>query len=490
MILRISDDVPGPGMLVRPTIPVDHDRGPSMEPEREYAPPVSSLRSTPASPHLILATSQRLRAAIFFGLYLVQGIPSGFALTAVANYLAARGLDPVVIAAFAARIGIPWSVQFLWGPLIDRFQGSPMGRRKPWVLGAQLAAFLASLGVIAVRDPATQVTALSVAFLIHGLFASVQDASVDAMAISIIPEAERGRINACMRAGIMVGAGLGAAVWATLIHDIGFTAAAIAQSAVLLTMTLLTAFVREQPCDSLVPWGQRSEVAATILPDDSIGPNSTPDPSLGHVFSELARGFFVARSLVIFALVVLVYTGEAVFIQAFPRYLIRDLHWSDADASRYQGVGGTVVGLLTALVGFVVADRLGPRRLMIGMMVLIGGFLVGFGLLGRWWEAPGLAASALVLWYMFDPGFSVACMPVLMGLCRKGVEGSQFTAYMALVNLAGAGGAVVSGMAQEVVAAPAIGLITGLVVVAAIPPAVLALREPRSSVAAASERFD
>ena len=431
---------------------------------------MESARSAP-TPSLTLSASPGLRVVIFFGLYLVQGIPSGFALTAVANYLAARHLDPVVIANFAARIGIPWSIQFLWGPLIDRFQGSPMGRRKPWVLGAQLAAFGASLGVIAIRDPATQVTALSVAFLIHGLFASVQDASVDAMAISIIPEAERGRINACMRAGIMVGTGVGAAVWATLIHDVGFTAAAIAQSAVLLTMTLLTAFVRERPGDSLVPWGRRVEPAAMDREEPA------PHPSLGHVFRELVRGFFVGRSLLIFALVVLVYTGMAVFIQAYPRYLIQTMHWTDSDASRYQGVGGTVVGLATALVGFVVADRLGPRRLMVVMMVAIGGFLVGFDLLGPYWGSTGVAAAGLVGWYMFDPGFSVACMPVLMGLCRKGVEGSQFTAYMALVNLAGAGGALVSGRAQEVFAAPTIGLATGLILVAAIPLAVVALRE-------------
>ncbi len=127
------------------------------------------------------------------------------------------------------------------------------------------------------------------------------------------------------------------------------------------------------------------------------------------------------------------------------------------------------MGLLTAVVGFLVADRLGPRRLMIIMMILLGGFLVGFDLAGQCWDNAGVAAAGLIVWYVFDPGFSVACMPVLMGLCRKGVEGSQFTAYMALVNLAGAGGALVSGKAQESFLAPTIGLATGLVLVAAIP---------------------
>ena len=389
------------------------------------------------------------------------------------NYLAARRIDPLVIAAFAARIGIPWSIQFIWGPLIDRFQGSPMGRRKPWVLGSQFAAFLASLGVITIADPATEVTALSVAFLIHGLFASIQDASVDAMAISIIPSDERGQVNACMRGGIQLGTGVGAAVWAILIGTHGFTAAAIAQSSVLLAMTLLTAFVRERPGDSLVPWGRPNDMdtSTEIDPAEVIA-----HPSLRHVFGELLRGFFEPRSLLIFLLVVLVYTGGAVYMQAFPRYLITVLGWSDTDSSEYQGTGGTVVGLTTTLLAFLFADRVGPRRLMVVVMVLMGGFLVGFNLIGSRWSLPGVAASGLVGWYAFDAGFSVACMPVLMGLCRKGVEGSQFTAYMALVNLSGAGGALLSGAAQEHYAAPLIGLATGVVVLVAVPLMIFALR--------------
>ena len=420
-----------------------------------------------------LSASRSLRAFVFFGLYVVQGIPSGFALTAVVNYLAARRIDPLVIAAFAARIGIPWSIQFVWGPLIDRFQGSPMGRRKPWVLGSQFAAFLASLGVITIGDPATEVTALSVAFLIHGLFASIQDASVDAMAITIIPVAERGQVNACMRGGIMLGTGVGAAVWANLIQPHGFTAAAVAQSSVLLTMTLITAFVRERPGDALVPWGRSSRVAD---PSPTGPAEATTSPSLRRVFGDLFGGLLEPRSLLIFVLVVLVYTGGAIFIQAYPRHLIRVLGWTDTESSDYQGTGGTVVGLITTLIAFLCADRVGPRRLMVVMMVLIGGFLVGFNLIGARWSLPGVAASGLVLWYAFDPGFSVACMPVLMGLCRQGVEGSQFTAYMAMVNLAGAGGALLSGLAQEHYATPTIGLATGAVILGAVPLMVVALR--------------
>jgi PAT family beta-lactamase induction signal transducer AmpG len=70
---------------------------------------------------------------------------------------------------------------------------------------------------------------------------------------------------------------------------------------------------------------------------------------------------------------------------------------------------------------------------------------------------------------MIDPIFSVAAMPVLMAICRKGVEGSQFTTYMALVNLVDIAGAYVSGQAMTWVKAPVIGLVGGgLVLLAAL----------------------
>ena len=409
-----------------------------------------------------LSESRGLRAVVFFALYAVQGVPSGFALTAVANYLTARGLAPEVIGAFAARIGLPWTVQFAWGPLIDRFQGSPMGRRKPWVLGAQFAAFLASLGVVAVRDPVAEVGALTTAFLVHGLFASIQDASVDAMAIGMIPESERGRVNAFMRAGLLFGSGAGAAVWALLIESAGFTAAAVAQSAVLLAMTLLTALIRERPGDALVPWKRPADQRDSDF--DGTALRDPPKRDLLLVLAELARGMLDLRSLLIFGVMAATYGAMAVFIRAYTYHLIQGLGWSDRRTSVYSGTYGTAVGLAVALAGSLVADRLGSRRLLIGSMALIAGFLIAFDAKDSAWSWPGVAEGGLIVWSAFDPVFSIACMPILMALCRRGVEGSQFTAYMAMVNLANAAGTYASGQLQEHHSAASIGLGCGLAI--------------------------
>ncbi|HVF27655.1 MAG TPA: MFS transporter, partial [Pyrinomonadaceae bacterium] len=404
--------------------------------------------------------SRPLRYAAFFYLYVMQGIPAGFALTAVANYLTAENTSPKIVGTFVAVVGLPWAVQFVWGPVIDLFQSSPMGRRKPWVLLSQVMAFFASLGVLLVDDPVTQVSTLAAVFFIHSVFASLQDASVDAMAISIIPETDRGRVNAFMRGGMLFGSGVGAAGMAYLIRNSGFFYAALAQSVTLLGMTAITFFIKEKSGDALLPWSLRSRMEPTET--------DVPRVNLRRLFAELFRGLLSSQSLRLFGAIIVVYTFLSVFIRAFSVHLIQQLKWADTSLSVLSGTYGTLGALIIILTGGVLADKIGSRKLLVIMMLIIGSFLVAFNLLARFWSDPAVTTTGLIIWYTFDPGFSVAAMPVLMALCRKGIEGSQFTTYMALVNLSDVAGAYVSGHALSWVSAPYIGLFCGGVVIAAM----------------------
>lgn len=413
-----------------------------------------------SSPSLTLEQNKPLRYATFFYLYVMQGVPAGFALTAVTNYLSAEGLPPYQIGRFVAVVGLPWALQFVWGPLIDRFQASRMGRRKPWVLLSQMMAWLASLGLLVIDNPATQIQALSLAFFVHSVFASVQDASVDAMAISSIPASERGRINAFMRGGILCGTGVGAAVLSSLIHYRGFFYAALAQSLLLLGMMFLTFFIKEKAGDALLPWGKKTN-AATEADDRH-------QLKLSDIFIRLGQGFFSLASIRLFGPVLLVYACASVFIRALSVHLIQQLRWEDSALSVLTGTYGMLVAMLSVLVAGVLSDKIGTRRLLLLMMTIIGSYLIVFNSLSAFWPRTAFARGGLIVWYTFDPMYSVAAMPALMALCREGVQGSQFTAYMALVNLSDIAGAYISGYALMWVSAPVVGLCCGLAVIGAM----------------------
>lgn len=415
---------------------------------------ISFRRSDP----LTLQSSSALRYFSCFYLYMMQGIPAGFSLTALTGYLTAKGADPVLIGSFIAVAGLPWTFQFIWGPLIDRFQYSTMGHRKHWLVLTQVLAFLASLSLLFIGDPLKQVLALGAVFFLHSVFASIQDATADAMIIDIVPSAERGRANAFMRGGFLAGFAIGAAGLSTVLHLAGFRFAAATQSLLLMLFSLLTFFIRLKPGDQLLP-SNNPPVNRLTLPSQ---------PALGVVFRRIRHGIFRPRALTYFLLVAAVYCCFSVFIRAFSFTLIRDYHWSDHSLSVLQGGWGVLLMLVVVLAGGKIVDRIGAFRIQLGVMAVLGIFLLFFSGISTHWTDHRVVTAGLISWSFADPLFSVACFPILMGLCERTVEGSQFTTYMAIINLCDVAGSYLTGWLMRWTNASLIGMACGGLILAAL----------------------
>jgi len=393
----------------------------------------------------------------------MQGIPSGFALTAVYNYLIGRGLTARSVGSFAAIVGLPWTFQFVWGPLIDKYQYSIIGHRKQWVVLTQLVAACASLSLLLVHNPVAQLGLLSAVFFVHSVFASIQDASVDAIAISVVPLAERGRVNAFMRAGSLFGWAVGGAVLAYLLHHGGFRVAALTQTLTLLVFTVLTFFIKLERTDQLLPrFGARRPLVATPNSDEA-------NPSLGWLFRELWRSMVEKHSLRAFGIIVGAYLAASLFGNAYAFHLIHSLRWPDADVSILQGTWGSLLSFGVLMGGGILVDRLGAGRLQYWVLVFMAVFLLIFNSLAAQWAHRPVSFAGLVMVNLADPLLSISAMPLLMAYCRPKIEGSQFTTYMALVNLCTVTASYLNGWLLEITTAPVIGfgaglLLTGLLV--------------------------
>jgi PAT family beta-lactamase induction signal transducer AmpG len=185
---------------------------------------------------------------------------------------------------------------------------------------------------------------------------------------------------------------------------------------------------------------------------------------------------FARRSLLLFGAILLAYTSNALFLRAYNHHLIDELGWADNDVSVLTGTYGMVAATAIALTGGYLADRMGARRLLSIVMGIVAVYLISFNLLSASWVRRDIAQSGLVALYFMDPAVSAAAMPVLMGICRKGVEGSQFTTYMAFVNLSDIAGTYFAGTALLHFTAPTIGLFGGCLTLLATFTAFLTLR--------------
>jgi len=157
-----------------------------------------------------LLATKRGRLLTFFLLYITEGIPLGFAATAIATQMRRNGVPPDQIGTFVASFYFPWAWKWAAGPVVDLLYSDRLGRRRAWIVGCQLVMAATLLAAMPI-DFSKQIALFSAVLLLHNCFAAVQDVAIDALAVGTLKDEERGLANGLMFAGANVGQMIGGA---------------------------------------------------------------------------------------------------------------------------------------------------------------------------------------------------------------------------------------------------------------------------------------
>jgi PAT family beta-lactamase induction signal transducer AmpG len=136
--------------------------------------------------------NQRMLICLFTGF--ASGMPLYVLIQLVPAWLKDGGVPLSEIGLFSA-VTLPYTLKFLWAPLMDRYVPPLLGRRRGWMLLTQVALLL-SIGVLGMFDPALTtgvVAALAVAVV---FFSASQDIVLDAYRREILGDNELGMGNA------------------------------------------------------------------------------------------------------------------------------------------------------------------------------------------------------------------------------------------------------------------------------------------------------
>ena len=402
----------------------------------------------------------------------MQGIPAGFALTALANYLAAEQVSTGEIGAFIALIGFPWGIKFIWGPIVDRYTHRPMGHRKPWIILSQLLALLSLVAILMVDDITTDFKWLSILFCFHAIFASIQDVAVDALAIEIVPEDERGKTTAFMRSGMVVGTAIGAAGLGYILRIYGFEWAALLEILLLGGLTLASFFIREHRKDFLFPKYKNSIKSKK---------NKVKSSNFRFLFRELFKGITQRTSLLLTLAISIVYLTESLYRRVLDVFLIQNEGWTDIELSSLKGIPGTLLTLAIIFVGGWLVDRYGGRRILMTTLIILLALYIGYSNLESYWGDQWFTSSYLLIKGTTDALVNVAAIPLFMYLARPGVEGSQFVFYMALSNQMDVLGASMAGLATKYMSVTGLGWFCTFAILFAILLVNLSMRQGRQN---------
>jgi len=150
--------------------------------------------------------SSRMMVALLMGFSC--GLPLLLTISVLQAWMKDEGVDLSVIG-MMALVGLPYTLKFLWAPVVDRFTlsllGRPLlGRRRGWLLVIQFALMLAISGLGFTRPMESPWMLVFVAFLVT-FFSASQDIVVDAYRREDLTDEELGLGSSLYVNGYRVG---------------------------------------------------------------------------------------------------------------------------------------------------------------------------------------------------------------------------------------------------------------------------------------------
>lgn len=408
----------------------------------------------PMLPNLLATRAGRLTAFTF--LYVTEGIPLGFAATAIATQLRRQSVGPAEIGAFVASFYLPWAFKWAFGPFIDVFASDRLGRRRGWILVTQVLMALTLLSTVFLSLPA-QLGLFTAVLLVHNSIAAMQDVAIDALAVNTLRDDERGLANGLMFGGAALGQTVGGSGVLFLSTYTGFQSTFYFVAGSILAVTVFIVLpMREPIVERVHAAGPRLAAAAAEMRAFAV---------------DAFRSFFGRRGAFAGLFFNLLPPGAMCLGLALQSNLAVELGLPD-DQVAWLNLWSTVINAGFCVLGGWLSDRFGRRRML--FLFIAGTVLPVLYLMGELqahgWvmpvdpnapNRPAVAPQLVVALWIATLVFNVfnglmygTRSAIMMDVTNPRVAATQFTAYMALANLAIAFSAGWQGVAAEAIGYP------------------------------------
>ncbi len=414
-----------------------------------------------------LAVYLKRRVLIVLFLGFSSGLPLALSGTTLLVWMREAGVNLGTIGLFAL-VGTPYTVKFLWAPLIDALDvpllSQRFGRRRGWLLLSQFL-LIAAVVFLGCCDPAVSPPIVALGALLVATASATQDIIVDAFRVESLDESEQAAGMASYVAAYRVGMLVSTAGALFLVSGFqGFGLdhhaawrAGYAVMAVLVLIGVATTLFATEP--------EKSAIAEAVLERESALRRVT-DAAVG-AFSE-----FLSRDLAFVALAfVVLFKFTDALSGAMTAPFVIDLGFSRNEyAAIIKGVGlaATLIGGFAG--GFV------ARAYSLSLSLWIGGVLQAVANLAFSWQAVvGLNATWLTVAIVAENFTSavgtVIFVAYLSALCRNPLHTA--TQYALLTALAAFGRTYLSSGAGFIAAATGWVWFFAICAVASVPALIL-----------------
>jgi MFS transporter, PAT family, beta-lactamase induction signal transducer AmpG len=419
-----------------------------------------------------------------------SGLPLALSGSTLQVWMREAGVDLGTIGLFAL-IGTPYTLKFMWAPLVDALHvplfTRRFGRRRGWLLLSQLL-LIAAILLLALTDPARSPFFVALAALLVAAMSSTQDIVVDAFRVESLPESEQAAGMAAYVAAYRIGMLVSTA--GALFIVSGFETAGLVRSAAwmwgyavmaaLVLIGMVTALLATEPeqsrraeedRDHALPSSKKPWLRLALRLLYAIVPRVILETRIAKAAIGAFFDFLERKDAVTALAFVVLFKFTDAFSGTMTAPFVIDLGFSRVDyAAIVKGVGlaATLIGGFAG--GFV------ARRYPLAASLWIGGVLQALANLSFSWLAlVGVDQWALALAITAENFTSaigtVIFVAYLSALCRNPLHTA--TQYALLTALAAFGRTYLSASAGYIAKAAGWPLFFVICVLVAIPSLML-----------------
>ena len=383
------------------------------------------------------------------GFLLLLSFSSGMPL-----YLTSRTLQPwltlegvsLTAVGLLSLVGLPYSVKFLWSPVLDRFSFTRLGRRRGWMALSQVL-LMGAIAAMALGRPATSIVYIAVIALTIAFLSATQDIAVDAYRADILEPHQMG-----------AGAGITA---------LGYRIALI--------LTGGGAFILAD----YMPWPRVYLILAGFMlvglmaslrapePTDPGQPPASLAEAVRAPFTEFWNRFGPGPATLVLAFIAVYKLGDALISNMTTPFLL-ETGFTQTEIGVVQGVMGLTATIVGALAGGAFLSVVGiPRSLWIfGLLQAVTNLLyMVLAQVGH--NYPLMILTINVENFCSGLG-TAAFLAFLMSLCAHGLSATQYALLSSLWAFTRDVGASPAGRLAESMGWPLFFLVTFIVAIPAL----------------------
>jgi PAT family beta-lactamase induction signal transducer AmpG len=203
---------------------------------------------------------------------------------------------------------------------------------------------------------------------------------------------------------------------------------------------LVPLLLRERSGEKLLPWTKGAASPET---------KHMQLESWAIIFKSLYSVFSLRNSLLLGVIIFITQGSQNYMATLLPVFTVKALGWTNVAYSQFFATASLIGGIGGMLIGGILIDRFGKKRMMNIYFFTLIALTTGFVVLEKYWVNTWFISIFMIVYQILYVFACIGIFAIAMQCCWKKVSASQFTLYMTLGNLGRIVGAKLIGPVKD-----------------------------------------